>query len=142
MILNGDRDELGAYIREMADIMGLRDWHLNLRHDPPDREECAADIDVVYGRRAAAIRIQTGWEHWKPEDLRSTVAHELIHCHLNPSRNVLDNMEQAIGQMLHNTAYNALTDYIEYATDAIATAWAEFLPLPVKDAENDAQEAV
>jgi len=140
VIFDGDRDELGTYIRHMADLLGLRDWTINLLADPPDNARYAADVDVIYGRRCAEIRVAADWMHRTPESLRTTIAHELLHCHLNPSRNVLDNMQHAIGQMLYTTAYNALTDYIEYATDAISTAWAEFLPLPVKDAESDATD--
>ena len=133
MIFDGNRDELGKYIREMADLMGLRDWTINLLSDPPEDSKYAADVDVVYGRKCAKIRVARDWMHHAPESLRCTIAHELTHCHINPTRNVLDNMEQAIGKMLYVTAYNSMTDYIEYATDGISSAWAEVLPLPVKE---------
>lgn len=134
MIFDGDRNALGQYVRDLADMMGLRDWHLLLLNEPTDNPEHAADIDVVYGRRAACIRFHADWAQADPSELRCTVVHELVHCHLNPMRNVLDNIENAVGKMVYDPTYNALTDYIEYATDAISTAWAESLPLPVKAA--------
>ena len=133
MIFDGDRDRLGTYIRDMANRIGLRDWLIELSNDRPDDDNCAADVDVVYGRKVAVIRMAPSWSSEKPESLRATVAHELIHCHMNPMRNVLDNVQHALGQPVYTTAYNALTDHIEYATDAIATEWAESLPLPIED---------
>lgn len=132
MIFGGDFNKLGVYVRDMANRMGLRDWLIEMSHDRPDDDQCAADVNVIYGRKVAVIRMAPAWASEKPESLRATIAHELIHCHLNPMRGVLDNVQHALGQPVYMTAYNALTDYIEYATDAIATEWAESLPLPVE----------
>lgn len=132
MILKGDRQQLGEYLRELADRMGLRDWTINLMHDTPDNPQHAACIEVRYGRKVANISFEEHWAGNDPETLRATCVHELLHCHINQVRHPVDNIQSAIGQTLYATTYDALTDYIEHATDAIATEWARTLPLPVK----------
>lgn len=139
MIFDGDRVQLGLYLRELADLMGLRDWTINLMHDTPDNPHHAACVDVRYGRKVANISFEENWAGSDPETLRETCVHELLHCHINRVRNPLDNIEHGIGQLLYNTTYNALTDYIEDATDAIATEWARTLPLPVKAKKKKAE---
>jgi hypothetical protein len=129
-LLNGDVKALGEYVRDLADRMGLRDWVINIMKDPPENVNHGACIDVIYGRRVANLQFREEWPEWDSEQLRSTVCHELVHCHINPLRNAIDNIEAAVGKMIYDPLYNSVTDYIEYATDAIATAWAETLPLP------------
>lgn len=130
MLLNNDRDELAAYMRRLADLVGLCAWEIKLSTQGPDNENHAASVHVWYGRKVASIYMQPDWASWEAEELRSTIVHELLHCHINPIRNVADNIESSVGKMIYTPLYNAMTDYIEYAVDAIATCWSETLPLP------------
>lgn len=137
-ILDGDRDKLRVYIRQLADAMGLRDWVITVGDEPmPDSATVDADIFCAYGQRWARVRLATGWETWPPEKLRATVVHECIHPHLNSITSTVDNVQSLIGEAVYRPLHNTLVDIIEYATDGIAVAWAEFLPLPV---EGEAKE--
>lgn len=44
MIFDGDRAELGRYIRDIADRVGLRDWTINLFLNPIDASECVIRV--------------------------------------------------------------------------------------------------
>ena len=131
-LLKGSYDELGAYLRDIADRVGLKDWYFNIVHEPPDDQNHAACVEVYYGRKVADIRFRNEWATWTPEELRETVLHELLHCHINPLRFHLNNIQNAVGQMVYEPLYQGVTDYIEYAVDGIARNWAQTLPLPVK----------
>jgi hypothetical protein len=131
MIFDGDRDELGKYVRNMADLMGLRDWHLKLMNDPPDDPEAAACCEVIYGQKYALIRFHRDWTSADPEELRSTVIHELIHCHVEPMRWSVNNVKHVVGTAMFEVIFDAFSDALEVAVDGMARAWAESMPLPV-----------
>lgn len=131
MILNGDRGELGKYVRELADVMGLRDWTITMR-DEPCSEDCAADIQVTYGRKFASIRFDPDWASEKPETLRATCIHELLHCHLKPTEWALNNAQSALGMLAFGVLSGAYEDALEVAIDGIANEWANTLPLPIR----------
>lgn len=137
MILKGDRDELGKYMRELADLMGLRDWTVNVLDEAPDDDHHAADVEVRYGRRWANVRLASDWASERPESLRATCVHELLHCHLKPTEWALNNAQLPLGTLAFGILEGAYNDALEVAVDAIATSWAETLPLPVK-AEQEA----
>lgn len=136
MIFDGDRSKLGEYVRSLADVMGLRDWHINLMHDPPDDPEHAACVDVRYGRRVVNVHFHPSWAQNEPETLRSTCVHELLHCHLKPTEWAINNASGALGMVGFTILHGSYMDALEVAIDSMATAWAETLPLPIEYAEN------
>ena len=133
MIFDGDRSELSKYVREVADMMGLRDWafavEVEMSFSPGDDN---ANIGCTYGRKFATVKFRGDWPEWEPEYLRVVTVHELVHAHIDPIRLPLANIRAQIGQTLYDVTHEAQVDYMEYATDGIAVAWAELLPLPVK----------
>ena len=131
-LLKGDRGELGQYVRDIADQMGLRDWTVNMMHGEPANVKAGADCQVVFGQKVVDIRFRHDWHEMPPEDLRWLVAHELVHCHLwTMSQRVCD-LESTMGVMVWGVFDAAFTDALEHATDGIAREWSRHLPLPVK----------
>jgi hypothetical protein len=141
MLLNGDRDQLRTYLRELADLVGLRDWTINVLETPPSNPEHAASIDVRYGRKYVNIDFLPEWASWPAEDLRQTCVHELLHCHINHVRWPINNIQELVGHAIYTPLYESVTDYIEYAVDAIASEWAKTLPLPIRDVAPAAEVA-
>jgi len=129
-IFGGDYEQLGEYIAKLKSMMGLRDWTIHIQHDRPDNPNFAADVYVYPGRRSANIRFDDDWGNADPEDFRETCVHELLHCHINPIRTPIDNLDSTIGKMVYVPLYAEVTDRIELAIDAIAAALAPHLPLP------------
>lgn len=86
MILNGDRDELGRYVRDLADEMGLRDWYLGVHEGDVTDTDHGAECDVTYGQKHANISFRGDWPHWEADEVRRLAVHELIHCHIEPMR--------------------------------------------------------
>ncbi len=131
MIFDGDQDKIGPYIRELADLCGLRDWTINILDDPPANPGHAACVDVRYGRRWVNVSFHPDWAQERPESFRSTCVHELLHCHLKPMEWAVNNVQDHLGVAVFSVFSHAYTDAEEMAIDAIATAWAESLPLPI-----------
>jgi hypothetical protein len=119
-------DSLERYVRQLADLCGLRDWKVTLEDDAPDDDALGACF-CVYGRKVANIRLA---EHDTIESLRHTIVHELLHSHLDPVRLPIENIRSTLGEPLYNVTHNSLVDAVEYATDAIASVIAPMLPLP------------
>lgn len=137
-------DMLGGYMRDLADIMGLRDWTISLEHAPPSSEphdghkvqgECA----VNYGRKSATISICPDWPEDDPEEVRRVVVHELLHCHVEPVQWAFNNAANRLGFEAGSVAREAFTDAFEVAIDGIAVAWAESLPMLPKGLGDESQ---
>jgi hypothetical protein len=136
-LLRGSSKELEFYVREIADLMGLRDWTVHLRPGDPEEENHKACAQVTFGRRYVNLWFRRGWWTWSPAELRSAVVHELLHAHLNPvGHSTINNVAHLIGHKPYLVAWEAMTLQLELATDAIAEAWAVTLPLPIKEAEG------
>lgn len=130
MIFNGDRDELGKYVREMADLCGLRDWTVRVDMDPCD-EDNAGECRVIYGRKYGIVRVSHDWAEKPPEELRNTIIHELLHMHCEPMMWAVNNVQVPLGSVAFGILDGSFRDALEVAVDSIATAWAETLPLPI-----------
>lgn len=131
MIFDGDREQLGHYVREMADLCGLRDWTFRVDEGEPGNEHWSGSCEVVYGRKYAIIRFAPGWADQAPEDLRNTCVHELIHCHVKPMEWTVNNTQDHLPPAMFGMLTAGYSDSEELAVDGIATAWAERLPLPM-----------
>lgn len=153
MILDGDKSQLDAYIRHIADIMGLRDWtiRIDIKNDvTADNHQSAEDgtssysasSQVLHGRQFVILSLDAGWSEWDADTLRQTVAHELVHAHTAKMLYAFYNVRNVIGGgALFDVLDSAYDDAHEITVDAIAVAWAETLPLPVK-ADDDEQDDV
>lgn len=134
MIFDGDLTALADYVRHMADLMGLRDHTISTACGPMEDEGHGAECGMLFGQRRGTITFRADWPEWDAENLRLTVTHELLHLHLNPLAHGLVHMVQDdLKKQSRNIMWAAMTERLEYATDAIATEWAKSLPLPVLD---------
>lgn len=122
---------LGSYCRDMADLLGLRDWTVRVVHEPvhstqPELASCSG----VLGRRFADLRFAPEIFEIEPEMARLIVAHELIHCHV-PARPRNDlGLVELLGAPAATIFQEAENERLELAVDALGEAIAPFLPLP------------
>lgn len=68
-----------AYIRQLADLMGLGHWDVFLAAKAA-RKGSNAMVEPVEGRQVAPIFVARDWWDHSPEDKRNDIVHELIHC--------------------------------------------------------------
>lgn len=124
------REAIAAYVREIADLVELRDWTFDLNWEPLPNDVQGA-MFPTFGQKRPTIRFGTDFLEVGPERQRHIIVHELVHCHLEPSTNLIDN---TLPDLLGSTAYRIFDDAfvqdLEFATDALATALAKHLPLP------------
>ena len=138
MIFAGDRDRVELYLRQLADLMGLRDWVVRLEDGVPDDDDAFACVQTYTRIREALIFVRDGWEHASPETFRLYMVHELIHTHLEAMEVPLSGLELMVGKLAYDVAYGAYREAEEVAVHAIARAWAPLLPLPEETTEEAA----
>jgi hypothetical protein len=121
---------LGKYIRDMADLCGLRDWCFTIMSEQPS-PSAYADIQITPQQRHASIRVAVGLLAIGGDTLRRCIAHELVHCHMEPLEVALNTVAE--GEMSPRdwrVLHNVHNEELERATDALARVLAPFLPLP------------
>jgi hypothetical protein len=125
-----DRKALGKYMRECADLMELRDWHLDLSHDPPAGDDDAyASCEPIEGRRKAVFRFAADFRKQDPETQRMVVAHELVHCHLAMAQLQAEQDTYPLGPAASSLFQATFRRNLEYGVDGLAHALAKHLPL-------------
>jgi hypothetical protein len=118
------------YVRRLAELCDLRDWHIDVAVGGVGEDELAT-CEATYGQRRAKITLTETWEKLSAEDLRSTVVHELIHCHLGPLDHMVSQLAMAgLDETTAKVFEAAYTHQVEYATDALSLVLARSFPLP------------
>lgn len=131
MIFGGDLHRLADYARDMADRLGLRDHTILVACGPMDDEGHGAECQMIVGQKRATITFREDWPQWTARQLRQTVAHELLHLHVNPVMfGAMMLVEDQLSKAVYDVVWKAADERLEFAVDGIAMAWAETLPLP------------
>lgn len=119
------RQRFAPYLRRLADLLALKDWRAEIIGRPA-ADHAIATVDLIYGRKLMQLRLSEDFLAASPEDQRHTVAHELIHCHLEAAWEIA-------ADSLPEEARPGFVRMMEYGIDGLADAIAPLLPLP--DAE-------
>lgn len=117
------------YTRSLAKLMGLGEWELVLDENPAC-DDCLAEIDSTYGQRHAKLSICKQWDTLDADTQRATIVHELLHVHLAHYSQLAFDMLNALDNGSSKAGTAAMNLCEEYVVDAMALAWAPFLPLP------------
>lgn len=129
-LTNAEFMELAKYVRALADKMELRDWTINLAFDPPEDEDHAACVEGVYGRKWADLSVSLATRERKPEELRQTIVHELVHLHFIVCwQMVRVDLLEHLGQSAYNLFCDSYKRAQEYGVEALAEVIAPQMPL-------------
>lgn len=121
---DAELDRWRAYVRDVADRMGLKDWVVEVP-GAPSVGRSDASVVMVYGRKLARIGLPDSIRHEPAEEQRNTIVHELVHLHFAP----MDGMAE---DWLDAGQYKAFLRMFEYGVDAMAAALAPHMPLPLR----------
>jgi hypothetical protein len=130
---------IGAYIRETADRMWLRDWWFNLMWTPTPDPDADAETRVIYGRKIANIHLGRDFAYYPESRKKHIVVHELLHCHFDVLHSGL---REALPDLIGDPSWHIIdalqTERIEHTVDTLAEVLANWLPdLPDEDDEDD-----
>lgn len=118
-----ERTEFQPYARALADLVGLKDWRVEIVDEPPDSDDAFAFVECLYGQKYALIRLSDNCLKASEEDQRHAIVHELCHAHHTA-------VDQVVAAMVGDRQYELYRLQVEYSVDAVAVALAALLPLP------------
>lgn len=116
------KQAFAAYLRELADRMGLKDWEITVKDGPPDDRSARCSVWMRYGGKQARTYLSEEFLRGTPEEQRADLVHELVHLHFAA-------MDGVVEDALSPEMYRAYQRLWEYGIDGIAEAWAPSLPL-------------
>lgn len=123
-----DRKALGGYIRDIADKMELRDWTIDVEHEPCEGYNAVAHC--TYGQRRVSIAFAADFRDYPPAEQRETVVHELIHAHHAVCWHMVQNdLGDALGKPVYYVFCDSYRRAMEYQVDALAKVIARHMPL-------------
>jgi len=132
------------YVNTMKRMMHLSDWTVLMQNEPcsPD---CLAETDVITGQHLAKMFLSKTYTKDTPENLRATIIHELLHCHLAPiselSVEILKPLAEDLGgSRVIKSAINGIEYETERSIDAISEAIAPYFPLPAMPKKKSAKK--
>lgn len=117
------------YVYQLADLMGLRGWDLKVSEEVSSKHTLA-EIETVYGQLAATVWLGEDWEDLSPEMKRDTLVHELLHAHVSRLKYLVEDVLKAAGKKVAAIGGAAWHLEEEYTVEAMAQAWAPWLPVP------------
>lgn len=140
----GEFMRIGAYLRNVANQIGLRDWYLTLGWDPitkDEDDEAMAMITRTYGQKSATVRIMADFALLPPRDQSHALIHELYHLHLDDleflGRGAL---QDVMGETAYRMYSSLLHSEIEKAVDNIALGVTELLPQIDSDWDKEPED--
>jgi hypothetical protein len=136
---------IGAYIRNVANQFGLRDWYLSLAWSPITDEEdsdAMACITRTYGQRHATIRVMADFALLPPQQQSHALVHELLHLHLDDVEFLArETLQDSMGELAYGMYRSLLHAEIEKAVDNMALSMAELLPRIDEDWDKEPENA-
>jgi hypothetical protein len=125
-----EQETLGKYVRLIADRIGLRDWSLEVRPEPPNEVSALATCEPVFGRKLAVLRVCDRFRSLTAAEQREIVVHELLHCHLAAAADAVRlDLPHVVPDHTFQVFWSSYERAVEYAVDGLTAAVAPHLPL-------------
>ena len=125
------REQLRDYIRQCADEVGLREWSIRLKPEPPDNE-CDAQVAVTEDQHDAAIRVTDEFFEYDTPKQRRIVAHELLHVLTNGMLEVTSSLSPQVPNAAWSVFWSLLNREEELIVDSLSRVLERVLPYPPK----------
>ena len=127
-------------------MLHLSDWTIVMQNEPCS-SDCLAETDVITGQHLAKMYLSKTYTKDTPENLRATIIHELLHCHLSPiselSEEILKPLADELGgSRVIKSAINGIEYETERSIDGISEAIAPYFPLPNMPKKKKAKKKV
>lgn len=117
-------EQITPYILDIATRMNLKDWDIHIGPEACG-EQAHATASFTDGKRNVWVRLEKNFQKRTPEELRYTIAHELVHPHFAGLHIPLSN---GLGPVAAAFVLNEL----EMGVDEMAKLLAPSMPLPPK----------
>jgi hypothetical protein len=120
------------YLRELADLLGLRDWHITLSRGIA-AEGSRAQVDIHRTKDECEVRLSNQWRSFSLEQRRLTITHELLHAHTSRLHRVMTRLADVADGPSMEYAKRAHDEEEEIVVQRLARVIAPYLPLPEQE---------
>lgn len=143
MMTKAEKQALANYIRHIADLLWLRDWDFDVFYEQPqmpddrprdDDDQWGASVIQTRHRQHASIYVMPDFRYnpaFEGIKGKQTIAHELIHMHYvrlwDMARMDFHDIP-GVSQSEYDIFMANFERNMEYGVDALAYAFAEFMP--------------
>lgn len=125
------------YLRHLADDLGLSEWTITLKHEPPDGEDTDADCYVATGAHCAVIRVNPDVWSYSEEEIRRTCVHELLHAVTKRLREAYWMLQEHVSGPVFATWVSNVGHVEEIMVDSLSRCRAiQRLPLPPRGVKH------
>lgn len=120
---------LKEYVWKLQTELRLAHWNITFE-DVYCSEHSLAEIVIAPAQHTAQISLCKGWRKWNPALMRSTLTHELMHCHVNAINEIAEEHIVELAPKTFDERKKGM-DYVnERVTDALAEMISPHLTLP------------
>lgn len=115
--------------REIANLMGLRDWALEVEHHPPADHQALLTVEMPADRKLMLLRAGPGFWQLEEPEMRHALVHECGHALL---RDMYETVRAGVRGELAGAALRIYMTHVatekERAVDVLASVIAPRLP--------------
>jgi len=122
--------KLTRYVRDVADLIKLKDYEIMLDFSAPAESDCHAEIYPHEQMSYARIRFSSDFKTLPAEDIRYYVVHEICHLHFVGFADVLESMTTHLPMAVYQSLLNSHEKVEERTVDNLAKVICQFMPLP------------
>lgn len=122
------------YVNKLKSMTGLSNWNIIVSPKPADPGSLG-ETEVVYGQNLAKMYLHKDFRKDSPEEIRDTIVHELMHCHMEPMIEIMSDVlkpeaDDPKSKAVHKAAMAVLAYESERIVDAISESLGKWLPTP------------
>lgn len=121
---------LTPYVRRLANLMGLSNWHVTVTVGDTVEEDSYAEITPWSERFRGDIVLNSRWKPENKEDVREILVHELLHLHFASLDQAVGSLDTLLGKPAYTVFRDRYNPDREKAVQQIARFWSPTLPLP------------
>jgi hypothetical protein len=118
-----------SYVLKLQEELRLAHWTIEFGTTYCS-DTSLAEIQISPAQHHAILTLSNEWRTWSRIAMRSTLAHELMHCHINPINELAEEHLDDLSPKTAGERKMGLNYVNERVTDAIAEMVAPHLTLP------------
>lgn len=122
------------YVNKLKNMMGLSNWTIMMQ-TKPSSSDALGETEVIHGQHLAKMYLHKDFRKDKPEDLRATIVHELLHCHMAVIEEAVHEVlkpdpDDAKAKAIHKMVISLIEYENERIIDSLAESMGKWMPTP------------
>jgi hypothetical protein len=122
------------YVNKLKNMMGLSNWTIMMQAKPSSAD-ALGETEVIHGQHLAKMYLHKDFRKDTPEDIRATIVHELLHCHLAVLEEAVHEVlkpdsDDAKAKAVHKMVISLIEYENERIIDSLAESMGKWMPVP------------